>query len=136
MERSTRKYRNPNLSLIHILTPLYDEELGRYRYGFVGGEVEKGNVFKNLLYSGYAVSYTHLDLFELGSLTFERPDTKTFRGLALAYDAMRKGGSQPTVFNAANERAVAMFLDRRISYPQITEIIEDCMEMCIRDSSS
>ena len=41
---------------------------------------------------------------------------------------MRKGGSQPTVFNAANERAVAMFLDRRISYPQITEIIEDCME--------
>ena len=48
--------------------------------------------------------------------------------MALAYDAMRKGGSQPTVFNAANERAVAMFLDRRISYPQITEIIEDCME--------
>ena len=74
------------------------------------------------------MSGKRLDLFELGSLTFERPDTKTFRGLALAYDAMRKGGSQPTVFNAANERAVAMFLDRRISYPQITEIIEDCME--------
>ena len=74
------------------------------------------------------MSGKRLDLFELGSLTFERPDTKTFLGLALAYDAMRKGGSQPTVFNAANERAVAMFLDRRISYPQITEIIEDCME--------
>ena len=74
------------------------------------------------------MSGKRLDLFELGSLTFERPDTKTFRGLALAYDAMRKGGSQPTVFNAANERAVAMFLDRRISYPQITEIIEDCMK--------
>ena len=74
------------------------------------------------------MSGKRMDLFELGSLTFERPDTKTFRGLALAYDAMRKGGSQPTVFNAANERAVAMFLDRRISYPQITEIIEDCME--------
>lgn len=74
------------------------------------------------------MSGKRLDLFELGSLTFERPDTKTFRGLALAYDAMRKGGSQPTVFNAANERAVAIFLDRRISYPQITEIIEDCME--------
>ena len=74
------------------------------------------------------MSGKRLDLFELGSLTFERPDTKTFRGLALAYDAMRKGGSQPTVFNAANERAVAMFLDRKISYPQITEIIEDCME--------
>ena len=40
---------------------------------------------------------------------------------------MRKGGSQPTVFNAANERAVAMFLDQKIRYPQITEIIEDCM---------
>ena len=74
------------------------------------------------------MSGKRLDLFELGSLTFERPDTKTFRGLALAYDAMRKGGSQPTVFNAANERAVAMFLDQKISYPQITEIIEDCME--------
>ena len=74
------------------------------------------------------MSGKRLDLFELGSLTFERPDTKTFKGLALAYDAMRKGGSQPTVFNAANERAVAMFLDRKISYPQITEIIEDCME--------
>ena len=43
------------------------------------------------------MSGKRLDLFELGSLTFERPDTKTFRGLALAYDAMRKGGSQPTV---------------------------------------
>ena len=74
------------------------------------------------------MSGKRLDLFELGSLTFERPDTKTFKGLALAYDAMRKGGSQPTVFNAANERAVAMFLERKISYPQITEIIEDCME--------
>lgn len=74
------------------------------------------------------MSGKRLDLFELGSLTFERPDTKTFKGLALAYDAMRKGGSQPTVFNAANERAVAMFLNRKISYPQITEIIEDCME--------
>ena len=60
------------------------------------------------------MSGKRLDLFELGSLTFERPDTKTFRGLALAYDAMRKGGSQPTVFNAANERAVAMFLDRTL----------------------
>ena len=74
------------------------------------------------------MSGKRLDLFELGSLTFERPDTKTFRGLALAYDAMRKGGSQPTVFNAANERAVAMFLNREIKYLEITEIIEDCME--------
>lgn len=69
-----------------------------------------------------------LDLFELGHLTFERPDTKTFRGLALAYEAMKKGGNIPTVYNAANEKAVAMFLDRKISYLTITEIIEACME--------
>ena len=69
-----------------------------------------------------------LDLFALGHLTFERPDTKTFRGLALAYEAMKKGGNIPTVYNAANEKAVAMFLDRKISYLTITEIIEACME--------
>ena len=69
-----------------------------------------------------------LDLFALGHLTFERPDTKTFRGLALAYEAIKKGGNIPTVYNAANEKAVAMFLDRKISYLTITEIIEACME--------
>ena len=69
-----------------------------------------------------------LDLFALGHLTFEGPDTKTFRGLALAYEAMKKGGNIPTVYNAANEKAVAMFLDRKISYLTITEIIEACME--------
>ena len=69
-----------------------------------------------------------LDLFALGHLTFERPDTKTFRGLALAYEAMKKGGNIPTVYNAANEKAVAMFLGRKISYLTITEIIEACME--------
>ncbi|MGN0141305.1 MAG: 1-deoxy-D-xylulose-5-phosphate reductoisomerase [Roseburia sp.] len=74
------------------------------------------------------LSGKRLDLFELGSLTFEKPDTDTFRGLALAYDAMRRGGNIPTVFNAANERAVALFLERKIRYPEITEIIEACME--------
>ena len=69
-----------------------------------------------------------LDLFASGHLTFERPDTKTFQGLALAYEAMKKGGNIPTVYNAANEKAVAMFLDRKISYLTITEIIEACME--------
>lgn len=68
-----------------------------------------------------------LDLFALGSLTFERPDTKTFQGLVLAYQAMERGGNIPTAFNAANEKAVAMFLDRKISYLTITEIIEACM---------
>lgn len=74
------------------------------------------------------LSGERLDLFRLGQLTFEEPDTETFRGLALAYDAMKKGGNIPTVFNAANEKAVAMFLEQKIRYPEITEIIEACME--------
>lgn len=69
-----------------------------------------------------------LDLFEIADLTFEKPDTDTFRGLALAYQAMEKGGNIPTVYNAANEKAVSLFLDRKISYPKITELIEACME--------
>lgn len=52
-----------------------------------------------------------LDLFKVGSLTFERPDRETFYGLSLAYDALDAGRQVPTVFNAANERAVAKFLD-------------------------
>ena len=73
------------------------------------------------------LSGDRLDLFALGQLTFEKPDMETFRGLSLAYEAMRRGGNIPTAFNAANERAVALFLDRKISYPAITEIIEACM---------
>lgn len=68
-----------------------------------------------------------LDLFSLGQITFARPDEDTFRGLPLAAAAMREGGSMPTAFNAANEAAVARFLDRRISFLQIYDIIEDCM---------
>lgn len=75
-----------------------------------------------------SLSGKRLNLFELGSLTFEEPDTKTFRGLKLAYQAMERGGNIPTAFNAANERAVALFLDRKIRYPEIPEIIEACME--------
>lgn len=74
------------------------------------------------------LSGDRLDLFALGQLTFERPDTETFRGLALAYQAMRRGGNIPTAFNAANEKAVALFLDRKIAYQQIPEMIESCME--------
>lgn len=76
------------------------------------------------------LSGKRLDLFALHELTFEKPDTDTFRGLALAFEAMRRGGNIPTVFNAANEKAVALFLDRRISYLQITEIIEEAMGNC------
>ena len=69
-----------------------------------------------------------LDFWKLGQITFEKPDTDTFRGLALAYRAMREGGSVPTVYNAANEKAVSLFLDRKIGYLDITRIIEECMD--------
>ena len=68
-----------------------------------------------------------LDLFELHSLTFEKPDTDTFRGLSLAFDAARAGGSMPTVFNAANEMAVKRFLKGDIRYLEIYRMIEDAM---------
>ena len=69
-----------------------------------------------------------LDFAALQQITFEKPDMETFYGLKLAYEAGRRGGSLPTVLNAANERAVAMFLDRKIGYLQIPEIIQACME--------
>lgn len=69
----------------------------------------------------------YLDLFEVGSMTFEKPDMETFYGLQLAYDALEAGGNVPTVFNAANERAVQMFLDRKISFLEIPETIQKAM---------
>ena len=68
-----------------------------------------------------------LDLFELGSLTFEKPDTDTFRGLKLAFDSAYAGGSMPTVFNAANEMAVRRFLKGDIRYLEIFDMIEEAM---------
>lgn len=68
-----------------------------------------------------------VDFFALGQLTFEKPDVETFRGLALAYEAARTGGTMPTVFNAANERAVALFLQKKIRFLQIPELIEASM---------
>lgn len=70
----------------------------------------------------------YLDLFEVGKMTFEKPDLNAFKGLALAYKAMEQGGNIPTVLNAANEKAVAKFLKNEIRYVQIPEIIADCME--------
>lgn len=69
-----------------------------------------------------------LDFAKLGSITFENPDMETFRGLPLAMEAARAGGSMPTVFNAANEKAVALFLQRKIRFLDIYTIIEDAME--------
>ncbi len=69
-----------------------------------------------------------VDFFRLKQITFEEPDTETFKGLALAYRAMRLGGSMPTVYNAANEKAVSLFLNRKIGYLQIAELIENAMD--------
>ena len=84
----------------------------------------------------YALYYPHrrpmsgdrLDFYSLKQLTFEEPDTDTFRGLALARQAMITGGNMPTIFNAANEKAVAMFLSRKIGYWDITDIIGYAMD--------
>lgn len=70
---------------------------------------------------------SRVDFTTLGQLTFEEPDMETFQGLSLALEAGEKGGSLPTVFNAANELAVSKFLNRKIAYLQIPEIIEYCM---------
>ena len=69
-----------------------------------------------------------LDFGALSQIPFEKPDMETFYGLKLAYEAGRRGGSLPTVFNAANEKAVALFLERKIRYLQIPEMIQACME--------
>ena len=68
-----------------------------------------------------------LDFWKLAEIRFEKPDFDNFPGLSLAYEAGRTGGSLPTVFNAANERAVSMFLNRKIGYLTITDIIESAM---------
>ena len=73
------------------------------------------------------LSRERLDLFKTRELTFEKPDTDTFRGLKLALDAAKTGGTMPTVFNAANEEAVKLFLKGSIKYLEIPEIIEKAM---------
>lgn len=70
-----------------------------------------------------------LDFWKIRKLDFEKPDMDTFYALKLAYTAGTKGGSLPTVFNAANELAVSMFLRGEIKYLEIIEIIEDCMSV-------
>ncbi len=68
--------------------------------------------------------YERLNLAKIGQLNFEEPDYDTFTCLKIAYNAMKEGGTIPTVMNAANECAVAFFLDDRIQYYQIPELIE------------
>ena len=69
-----------------------------------------------------------LDFYEMKSITFEKPDTDTFLGLPLAYRAIHAGGSMPTVFNAANEKAVTLFLDKKIRFLTIYDLIQGAME--------
>ncbi len=84
----------------------------------------------------YALSYPDrlnppvepIDLVQIGSLTFERPDTERFPALKLAYDALKLGGSYPAVLNAANEEAVYAFLNERIGFLDITEVVKKVME--------
>ena len=84
----------------------------------------------------YALSYPQrrylpgerLDFWAMNEIAFEKPDFENFRGLSLAYQAGKRGGSLPTVFNAANEWAVNEFLNRRISYLEITDRIERAMD--------
>ncbi len=71
-----------------------------------------------------------LDLASAGMLTFEKPDLRTFPALGLAYEAGRRGGGAPTVLNAANEEAVQAFLDGRISFLAITEVVERTLDSC------
>ncbi len=77
-----------------------------------------------------ASAFERLDFAKIAALSFEKPDTETFRGLALAYEAGRAGGTLPCVMNAANEVAVAAFLAERIRFLDIYVIIEHTMEKC------
>ena len=84
----------------------------------------------------YALYYPHrrylegerLDFAKLGSITFEEPDMETFLGLPMAIRAAEEGGSMPTVFNASNELAVKKFLQQKIGFLDIYEIIGQSME--------
>ena len=84
----------------------------------------------------YAITYpkrlpmkdNELDFTRYSNLTFEEPDMDTFYALKLAYDAARVGGSLPTVFNSADEAAVELFREKKISYLDITRLIAEAMD--------
>jgi 1-deoxy-D-xylulose-5-phosphate reductoisomerase len=72
--------------------------------------------------------FQRFDFMNYGNLTFEQADTKTFRNLALAFEAMQKGGNMPCVINAANEIVVDAFLKDRIGFLKMSDVIEECMQ--------
>ena len=73
-----------------------------------------------------------LDLFQIGHLDFEKPDTEVFKGLKLAYDAIQMSGNAATIYNAANEIAVDAFLNRKISFLGISDWIEEALVQCTK----
>lgn len=73
------------------------------------------------------MSGDYLDMFDVAAMTFEKPDMTVFKGLQFAYDAIKKGGNMPTIFNAANEKAVALFLNRKIEFTDIYRLIDKAM---------
>ena len=77
-----------------------------------------------------------LDFAQLASIQFEKPDMEVFRGLKMAYEVGTQGGTMPTVFNAANEYAVACFLEEKIRFLEIYDIIESCLEAHQKKDSS
>ncbi len=100
--------------------------------GAIIGQMGTPDMRLPILYALYypyrqPLSGEKLDLFDIGTLEFEKPDFETFFGLQLAFDAMSLGGNMPTIFNAANEKAVALFLNKKISFLQIPEIIANAM---------
>ena len=72
-------------------------------------------------------SFERLDLFRVGTLTFEEPDTRRFRNLALAYEALHEGGNMPCIVNAANEIVNRAFLEDRIRFLQMSDVIANTM---------
>ena len=106
-----------------------------YEDGAVIAQLGTADMRLPIQYSLYYPKRLHLsgdrlDFWKMKAITLEEPDMETFYGLKLAYEACRKGGNIPTAFNAANERAVAMFLDGKIRFLEIPEIAQACMEQC------
>ena len=83
-----------------------------------------------LTYPERDMCFENLDLFKVGALTFERPDTDTFRLLPLCIEAINRGGLYPTAINGANEESVKLFLEGKIKFLQIAELNEKAMNMC------
>lgn len=100
--------------------------------GAIIGQMGTPDMRLPILYALYypdrqPLSGDKLDLFDIGTLEFLKPDFETFFGLQLAFEAMNAGGNMPTVFNAANEKSVSLFLNKKISFLQIPEMIGSAM---------